>query len=145
MPPRPAGIINAMRAHKQGTLPVVLTKDEVRCVILATTGVYQLIAKLLYGSGWRLIEGLRLRVQDVDFSLHEVSVRDGKGEKDRLTLFPEALHTGMRDHLERVRMLHAHDLAAGYGRVYLPPQRLQTGGPEALDPGNPLTRYPHPS
>ena len=112
--------INAMRAHKKGTLPVVLTKDEVQRVILATTGVDQLIAKLLYGSGLRLIEGLRLRVQDVDFGLHEVSVRDGKGEKDRLTLFPEALHTVMRDHLERVRMLHEHDLAAGYGRVYLP-------------------------
>src|SRR4029450_4761735 len=63
---------------------------------------------------------LRLRVQDVDFSLQEVSVRDGKGEKDRITLFPEVLHTVMRDHLERVRMLHEHDLAAGYGRVYLP-------------------------
>jgi len=112
--------INAMRAHKKGTLPVVLTKDEVRRVIVATTGVYQLIAKLLYGSGLRLIEGLRLRVQDVDFSLQEVSVRDGKGEKDRITLLPEALHTVMRDHLERVRMLHEHDLAAGYGRVYLP-------------------------
>ena len=72
--------IHAMRAHKKGTLPVVLTKDEVKRVIVATTGVYQLIAKLLYGSGLRLIEGLRLRVQDVDFSLQEVSVRDGKGE-----------------------------------------------------------------
>jgi site-specific recombinase XerD len=112
--------INAMRAHKKGTLPVVLPTDEVRRVILATTGVYQLIAKLLYGSGLRLIEGLRLRVQDLDFSLHEVRVRDGKGEKDRLTLFPDALHTVMRDHLEQVRMLHAHDRAAGYGRVYLP-------------------------
>jgi len=112
--------INAMRAHKKGTLPVVLTKDEVQRVILATPGVYQLIAKLLYGSGLRLIEGLRLRVQDIDCSLHEVSVHDGKGETDRLTLLPEALHTVMRDHLARVRMLHEHDLAAGSGRVYLP-------------------------
>jgi integron integrase len=112
--------INAMRAHKKGTLPVVLTQDEVRRVILAPTGVYQLIAKLLYGSGLRLIEGLRLRVQALDCSRHEVSVRDGKGEKERLTLFPEALHTVMRDHLEQVRILHEHDLAAGYGRVSLP-------------------------
>jgi integron integrase len=112
--------INATRAHKKGTLPVVLTKDEVQRVIMATTGVYQLIAKLLYGSGLRLIEGLRLRVQDIDFSLHEVSVRDGKGEKDRITLLPEAIHTVIRDHLERVRMLHEQDLVAGYGRVYLP-------------------------
>jgi integrase len=70
-----------MRAHKKGTLPIVLTKDEVQRVILATTGVYQLIAKLLYGSGLRLIEGLRLRLQDVDFGLHEVIVRDGKGKR----------------------------------------------------------------
>jgi site-specific recombinase XerD len=85
--------INAMRARKKGTLPVVLTKDEVQRVILATPGVDQWIAKLLYGSGLRLSEGLRLRVQDVDCSLHEVRVRDGKGDKDRMTLFPEALHT----------------------------------------------------
>ena len=97
---------------------------------MATTGVYQLIAKLLYGSGLRLLEGLRLRVQDVDFSLHEVRVRDGKGAKDRLTRFPEALHTVMRDHLERVRMLHAHDLAAGCGRVSLP-QALARKYPQA--------------
>ncbi len=77
--------INAMRAHKKGTLPVVLTKDEARRVIVATTGVHQLIVKLLYGSGLRLIEGLRLRVQDIDFTMQEVTVRDGKGGKDRMT------------------------------------------------------------
>lgn len=112
--------INAMRARKRGKLPVVLTKDEIRRVIMATTGVHHLIAKLLYGSGLRLIEGLRLRVQDVDFSLQEVTVRDGKGAKDRITLLPESLHAAMRDHLERVRMVHEKDLADGYGRVYLP-------------------------
>ena len=122
--------INAMRAHKKGTLPIVLTTDEVQRVLLATTGVYPLIAKLLYGSGLRLIEGLRLRGQDSDGSLHEVSGRDGKGEKDRMTLFPEAIHTVMRDHLERVRMLHEHDLAAGYGRVSLP-QALARKYPKA--------------
>ena len=79
--------INAMRAHKKGTLPIVLTKDEIQRVILATTGVYQLIAKLLYGSGLRLIEGLRLRVQDVDFGLHEVIVRNGKGKRIALRCF----------------------------------------------------------
>src|SRR5215831_6671403 len=94
--------------------------QKARMFRMASAGVYQLIAKLLYGSGLRLIEGLRLRVQDIDFSLHEVSVRDGKGEKDRITLLPEAIHTVLRDHLERVRMLHDQDLAAGYGRVYLP-------------------------
>ena len=98
----------------------MLTTDEVKRVIVATTGVSQWFAQLLYGSGVRRIEGLRLRVQDVDFSMQEVSVRDGKEEKDRITLFPEAIHTVMRDHLERVRMLHEHDLAAGSGRVDLP-------------------------
>jgi integron integrase len=112
--------INAMRAHKKGTLPVVLTTDEVQRVIVAPTGVDQWIATLLYGSGLRRIEGLRLRVQDVDGSLHEVRVRDGKGEKDRLTLLPDALLTVMRDHLARVRMRHEHDLADGEGRVSLP-------------------------
>ncbi len=75
----------AMRAHTKGTVPVVLTADEARRVIVATTGVHQLIVKLLYGSGVRLIEGLRLRVQDIDFSMQEVTVRDDKGGKDRMT------------------------------------------------------------
>ena len=74
-----------VRVLPTGTI-TVRAEGEVRRVIVATTGVYQLIAKLLYGSGLRLIEGLRLRVQDVDFSLQEVSVRDGKGEKDRILL-----------------------------------------------------------
>src|SRR5262245_33176750 len=112
--------IHALRAHTKGTLPVVLTTDEVPRVILATTGVDPLIATLLYVSGLRLIEGLRLRVQDIDGSLHAVRVRDGKGDKDRPTLFPKAIHTVMRDHLECVRMLRAHDLAAGDRRVSLP-------------------------
>jgi site-specific recombinase XerC len=115
--------IHAMRAHKPGPLPGVRTTDEVRCVILATPGVCPLIATLLYGSGWRRIEGLRLRVQALDGRLHAVRVRDGKGEKDRLTRCPEALHTAMCAHLARVRLLHAPDLAAGYGRVSLPDAR----------------------
>ena len=136
--------IKAMRAHKKGTWPVVLTKDEVKRVIVATTGVDQWIAQLLYGSGLRLIEGLRLRVQDVDFSLQEVSVRDGKGEKDRMTLLPEALQTVMRDHRERVRMLHEHDLTAGYGRVYLPHALARIGNIKPLFPWPPHQRLPTP-
>ncbi len=77
--------IHAVRAHKKGTRPVVLTTDEARRVIVATTGVHQLIVKLLYGNGGRLIEGLRLRVQYIDFSMQEVTVRDGKGGKDQIT------------------------------------------------------------
>ena len=77
--------LHAVRAYKKGTLPVVLTTDEARRVIVAATGVHQLIVKLLDGSCVRLIEGLRLRVQDIDFSMQEVTVRDGKGGKDRMT------------------------------------------------------------
>ena len=105
--------IHAMRAHKQGTRPVVRTKDEVQRVLVATTGVDQWITQLLYGSGWRLIEGLRLRVQDVAGRLPEVRGRAGKGAKEHMTLLPAARQTVRRDPLERVRMLHEHDLAAG--------------------------------
>jgi hypothetical protein len=122
--------IHARRAYQKGTLPVVRPKDEGQRVILATTGVYQWIAQLLYGSGWRLLEGRRRRGQDVECSLHAVSGRDGKGEKDRLTLFPEALHPVRRAHLARGRLVHAHARAAGYGRVSRP-QALARQSPNA--------------
>ncbi len=83
-------------------------------------GVNQLMAKLFYGSGLRLLECLRLRVQDLDFKMNEIIVRDGKGEKDRITLFPESVQPNLCEHLERVKIVHEKDLADGYGRVYLP-------------------------
>jgi len=97
-----------------------MTKDEVKRVIMAMSGVHQLMAKLLYGSGLRLMECLRLRVHDLDFDMNEITVRDGKGFKDRITLLPEPVQPTLREHLERVKILHEKNLVHGYGRVYLP-------------------------
>jgi len=112
--------INAIRAHKKRNIPVVLTKEEVRRIITLMTGQCQLMAKILYGSGLRLMECVRLRVHDLDFDMNELTVRDGKGGKDRITLFPQLIQPALREHLERVRIVHDQDLAAGYGNVYLP-------------------------
>ncbi|SEH07966.1 Tyrosine recombinase XerC [Candidatus Venteria ishoeyi] len=112
--------VNAVRARKKARLPVVLTKDEVRRVISVMSGQYQLMAKLMYGSGLRLMECLRLRVQDVDFGMNELIVRDGKGGNVRITLLPSPVRDVLHSHLERVKILHDEDLKVGYGRVYLP-------------------------
>ena len=84
------------------------------------TGLRRLQAALLYGTGLRLLECLRLRVKDLDFERHEIVVREGKGEKDRVTLFPTSLQAPLRAHLVQVREVHARDLATGYGQVWLP-------------------------
>lgn len=112
--------INAVRARKKRNIPVVLTKEEVKRVITAMSGVHQLMAKVLYGSGLRLMECLRLRVHDLDFEMNEITVRNGKGFKDRITMLPEPVKPPLQEHLERVRILHEKDVADGYGRVYLP-------------------------
>ena len=112
--------IDALRAKKRHNLPVVLTKEEVKTVLTLMTGKHQLMAKILYGSGLRLMECVRLRIHDVDFNMSEITVRDGKGAKDRITLLPESLHGPLVEHLERVKLLHDNDLADGYGNVYLP-------------------------
>ena len=83
-------------------------------------GVPELVVKLLYGSGLRITEAVRLRVQDIDFGFKQVTVRDGKGMKDRVTPFPGNLESLLRNHLERVKMIHEKDLAQGFGCVYLP-------------------------
>lgn len=84
------------------------------------SGTYRLIAQLQYGAGLRLLECLRLRVKDLDFARHEISVREGKGNKDRRTMLPVALIPPLKRHLEDVRVLHQQDLSRGFGRVYLP-------------------------
>lgn len=101
-------------------LPVVLSVDEVNALLNRMRGTPALIARLLYGSGLRILECLRLRVKDIDFARREILVRDGKGAKDRVTMLPESLVEPIKRHLERVRELHAEDLAAGFGSVYLP-------------------------
>ena len=112
--------VDAVRAKKPKRLPTVLTREEAQQVLAAMSGTPQLIAKLLYGAGLRLIECLRLRVKDVDFGQQQIIVRDGKGAKDRLTVLPESLVEPMRKHLHRVAMIHQQDLDNGYGAVYLP-------------------------
>jgi integron integrase len=112
--------LDAVRAKQPKRLPTVLTKEEVQRVLAAMSGNYQLIARLLYGSGLRLVECLRLRVKDVDFAQHQIIVRDGKGGKDRVTVLPDSLIEPLQKHLRRVEMLHQNDLDDGYGAVYLP-------------------------
>jgi len=109
-----------IRAKRPRRLPVVLTRDEVKAVLANLSADRWLIASLLYGAGLRLMECLRLRVQDLDFARHEITVRDGKGAKDRITLLPQSLIDPLRDHLQKVKVVHELDLAAGWGRVSMP-------------------------
>ncbi len=109
-----------IRAKKAGRLPTVLSKQEALAVIDCMRGTPKLMAQLLYGSGLRLMECLRLRVKDVDFENHQLIVRDGKGENDRTTMLPDALIVLLKDHLQRVRRLHQADLDEGFGEVSLP-------------------------
>ena len=109
-----------VRAKKPVRLPVVLTITEVQQVLAQLQGELWLAGSLLYGSGMRLMEVLRLRVKDVDFARHEILVRDGKGMKDRVTLLPQRLFTPLKQHLHTVRAVHQQELAAGRGDVYLP-------------------------
>ena len=108
------------RAQRPQRLPVVLTKAEVDAVLAGISGTHQLMAKLLYGTGMRLMECVRLRVKDVDFAQNQVVVREGKGFKDRVTMLPESLKAPLNEHLARVKLLHQRDLETGGGRVYLP-------------------------
>jgi integron integrase len=113
--------INALRAKKDKRLPVVLTKAEVHAVLEQITDpTFRLQAKLLYGTGMRLLECLRLRVKDIDFGQHLIVVRDTKGNEDRVTLLPEQLEPILQEHLKHVKSLHQADLEAGFGAVYLP-------------------------
>ena len=113
-------IEDIVHAHKPRRLPVVLTREEVASVLGRLRGSWWLIGILLYGAGLRQIECLRLRVKDVDFSAFEIVVRGGKGDKDRVTMLPEAASNALQSHLVRVRALHESDLKEGNGRVWLP-------------------------
>ncbi len=109
-----------VRARRPTRLPVVLTRREVRRVLDQLDGTTRLAATLLYGSGLRLMECLRLRVRDVDFSRRVVLVREGKGRKDRPAILPRSVEATLRRHLKRVKATHGRDLADGEGRVRLP-------------------------
>ncbi|MEW5891650.1 MAG: integron integrase [Pseudomonadota bacterium] len=108
------------RAKKPKRLPTVLNRDEVRRILDRMDGTYALMARLLYGTGMRLMECVRLRVKDVDFSRGEIMVRDGKGGKDRVTVLPQSLVPLLQAHLEKRRALYEDDLAQGRAEVFLP-------------------------
>ncbi len=138
-----------VRAKRGLRLPVVLTPEEVRLLFAHMEGKPLLMAQLLYGGGLRLMELMRLRVHDLDFSASTVTVRAGKGDKDRTTLLPRTLHGPLKRHLEAVRALHEADLAAGYGEAPLPdaldrkyPNALKAWGWQYVFPSSKLSVDP---
>jgi integron integrase len=112
--------VNAVRAKKRKRMPTVLSKIEVNKLLSCLRGKDKLRAQLLYGSGLRLMECLRLRVKDIDFHQRQITVRDGKGFKDRVTILPDQLQNAIKNHLQDVHIQHAQDLDLGHGKVYLP-------------------------
>jgi integron integrase len=112
--------INALRAKKSRHLPIVLTIEEAQAVITRMSGVYQLLAILLYGSGLRLQEALQLRVKDLDLAQHQIIVRNSKGDESRVTVLPEIAINLLQQHLAEVKKLHLFDLDQGYGATQLP-------------------------
>ncbi len=108
------------RAKRPRHVPVVFTREEVSCVLAHLNGMPHLMASLLYGAGLRLMECVRLRVKDVDVAYHQITVHDGKGAHDRVTMLPQSVEPGLQRHLERVKLLHEADLLEGFGEVYLP-------------------------
>jgi integron integrase len=109
-----------VRAKRGQKLPTVLSKDEIKKIFAFLDGTYKVMAGLLYGSGLRLMECVRLRVQDVDFKYHSIIVRDGKGQKDRITTMPRFACEPLKLHLRKIKAIHLQDLNDGYGAVYLP-------------------------
>ena len=113
-------LADVQRVKRPARLPVVLTQEEARQVFLKLEAPHRLMAGLLYGSGLRLMECVRLRVKDVDFGYLQITVREGKGGKDRVTMLPVNLAKALERHLGKVRVQHEEDLESGFGRVHLP-------------------------
>ena len=111
---------DVVRAKQPQRLPVVLTQDEVAQVLRRLSGISWIMGTLLYGAGLRLMECVRLRVKDLDFAYNQIVVRDGKGQKDRVTMLPQPVKRPLQQHLQNVQALHVRDLEAGAGSVYLP-------------------------
>jgi integron integrase len=112
--------IDAVRARQSKHLPTVLSTEEIQRLLQYLEGTHQLLAKLLYGAGLRVKEGLRLRVKDLDFAQYQIIVRDAKGNQDRMTMLPNRLVEQLHAHLVQVKQTHQNDLSLGYGAVYLP-------------------------
>lgn len=151
-------LTEVVQAKRPPRLPVVLTPGEVAILFDQMEGTMALVAQVLYGTGLRLMEGLRLRVKDVEFERREILVRDGKGGKDRVTMLPERLVKPLRAHLDKVRALHERDLAEGFGEVWLPDalsvkaksmprawgwQWVFPSGLRSVDPRSGITRRHH--
>ncbi len=149
---------NVVQAKVPKRLPVVMTKHEVLNVLSQLTGTHHLIVSLLYGTGMRILEVLRLRVKDIDFARKEILIRDGKGFKDRVTMLPASLVDVLRKHLGKVKTLHENDISNGYGEVYMPQalgkkypsagrdwawQYVFPSGKLSLDPRSNATRRHH--
>jgi integron integrase len=113
-------IEGVVRAKRPEHLPVVFTPNEAKAILANLSGVPFLVASLLYGAGLRLTEALHLRVKDLDFEMNSITVRDGKGAKDRTTLLPESLREPLKNHLKKVKFTHTEDLRRGFGSVWLP-------------------------
>ncbi len=111
------GDINAVRSRKKPVVPVIMTRDEVRNIIATMEGTSQLMVKMLYGCGLRIMELVRLRVQDVDYKMKHVIVRSGKGAKDRVSTFPQSIIPLLENHLIKVKAWHQKDLLLGHGEV----------------------------
>jgi integron integrase len=137
-------------AKRSKHLPIVLSQGEVQRIIHHLSGTYKLISQLLYGSGLRVTECLTLRIQDLDFERREITVRSGKGNKDRRTVLPDLISQPLKNQLESVQLLHQQDLQDGYGSVYLP-KGLARKYPNAqrewiwqyVFPSSNLSRDPH--
>ena len=108
------------RVRRPPKVPVVLTPEETRTILAELRGEYRLMAELLYGSGMRLMEAVRLRIKDIDFGYNQITIRDGKGMRERVTILPQSLKNPLQAHLNRVKELHQQDLRRGAGNVYLP-------------------------
>jgi integrase len=152
------------RAQRRPKVPVVLSKEEVQRLLAAVPEKYRLFCQLLYGTGMRLMEGLRLRVKDIDFARNQIVIHAGKGDKNRVTMLPDRLKLELQRHLQRVKLWHEQDLAAGLGRVWLPgalqvkypgaerewvwqwvfPAASLSGDPQSVSPGFDTSPSPHP-
>ena len=106
---------NLVHAKKPSKLPVVFTREEVRNILLQLDGVRWIMGQLLYGAGLRVMECVRLRIKDIDFSYRQIVVRDGKGHKDRVTMLPQIVIDPLSRHMEKVKVSHEIELKAGFG------------------------------
>jgi integron integrase len=141
---------DVVRAKRPERIPEVLSTQEVARLLAQIDGTYKLMASLLYGSGLRLMEALRLRVKDVDFDYRQIVVRNGKGAKDRVTPLPSSLEEKLKTQIDKVVAQHREDLKAGYGSVYLPyalaekyPNAQRELAWQYVFPSNQLSRDPH--